>query len=501
MSTPEPPRPQPHRIVRRHHANAPARAALRAARCLLTVLPLATGCLVGPHYQRPLSRLPQDLGDAPHRATPGTTNVISTIEAGWWHAFHDPILDRLQSLANTNNPDLHLAEARLREARALWSEARFDLAPTTHATAGYENTQGSVVSSSGGATRDARHNEVYRAGFDATWELDLFGRVRRSIEATRATVASVEAVRDDVLISLRAEVAANYLSLRGFQAQLAATRASATNQAASLNLVETLRDGGRTTQLDVSRASAQLNATLAIAPPIEAAIDRSIHHLGILCGLPPRELAGTLLPHAPIPVATNNLTPPDPAELLRRRPDVRAAERNLAATTARIGVDVADLFPRVTFSGRIAMEAARIGRIDDGGTDSWGFGPRISWSALDLGKARQRVKASTARSEAALAQYEHTVLLVLEETENALANYTRQTHRLALLRAAARDALQAVSLARQRYEDGLTDFLTVLDAERVVLTQDTELAATEANVGVATIALYKTLGGGWAPAD
>lgn len=470
--------------------------------CCLALIPILAGCLVGPTYRTPpATNLPPHLGSKAATSTPTTpTNTPPVLDAEWWRAFHDPLLDQLQSQASTNNLDLRRAEARLREARALWNEARFDLAPTVRANASYENVQASVATSPANASRENRHNEVYRAGFDATWELDLFGRVRRNVEATRATVAAVEAVRDDVLVSVRAEVAANYLTLRGLQNQLEVTRANATNQAANLKLVETLRDGGRATQLDVARASAQLNATLAASPPFEASIDRAIHHLGVLCGRPPRDLADSLHPHTPIPTITGDITPPDPAELLRRRPDIRAAERNLAAATARIGVEVADLFPRVTVNGRVAMEASRLGRFDDGGTDAWGFGPRISWAGFDIGRVRQRVKAASAKADGALTEYERTVLLALEETENALVNLDRQARRLALLRAANGDALQATTLARQRYEDGITDFLTVLDAERVLLVQSLEVSAAEANVGLATVGLYKALGGGWKPA-
>jgi multidrug efflux system outer membrane protein len=464
---------------------------------LLGLLLSLGACTVGPDYRTPTASLPDRI--APLTGIPSAST--SLVDSQWWAAFQDPLLDQLQSAATTNNLDLVRASARLREARALWNEARFDYAPTITAEAQYLNTQSSVAAAPPTLSRDQRHIELYRGGFDATWELDLFGRVRRNVEATRATVEAVSATRDDVLISVRAEVAANYVALRGLQAQLAAARDSAANQAASLKLAETLRDGGRGTQLDVARAESQLNGTLATIPPFEAAIDRTIHRLGVLAGQPPRHFFNQLSPAQVVPIVPSLPIPPEPAELLRRRPDIRAAEQSLAADTARIGVQVADLFPRVTVQGRIGLEASRLSGLDNSGTDVWGFGPTISWAAFDLGRVRQRIRAANARAEGTLATYQQTVLLALEETENALRTYERQVQRLALLGKAVSAASEAATLARQRYEDGVADFLAVLDAERVQLLQQVELAGAQANAATAAIAIYKTFGGGWAIPD
>ncbi len=459
----------------------------------LAFLLLLGACAVGPDYRPPTPVVPDRI--TPLDGVPSAES--SLVQSNWWAAFHDPVLDQLQTVAATNNLDLARASARLREARALWNESRFDFVPTVTASAQYQNTQSSVAASPPNFSREQRHIELYRAGFDATWELDLFGRVRRSVEATHATVEAVQATHDDILISLRAEVAANYVVLRGLQAQLDAARDSATNQAASLHLAKTLRDGGRGTQLDVARAESLWNGTLATIPPLEAAIDRTIHRLGILAGQLPRHFLDILTPHQPVPTVPDLPIPPSPGDLLRRRPDIRAAERSLAADTARIGVDVADLFPRVTFQGRIGLEANRFSGFDNGGTDAYGFGPHISWAALDIGRVRQRIRASNARAEASLATYQQTVLLALEETENALRTYERQVVRFVLLGKAVSSASEAAHLARQRYEDGVADYLAVLDAERVLLLQEVELAAAQANAASSAITIYKAFGGGW----
>lgn len=456
---------------------------------LVLIFQLA-GCAVGPNYRRPAT--PEPAAFANEAAIPAKTNAI---DEAWWRGFNDPTLERLITLASTNNQDLRLAQARLREARALWTAARFDFVPTVRANASYDNTQASIATEPT-VDRQGRHNELYRVGFDSTWELDLWGRVRRNVESARATVEAVEASRDDVLVSVRAEVAANYLELRGNQAQLSVARRNSTNQAETLKLAEALRDGGQGTQLDVARSRSLLNATLAIIPPLEASVEEAKHRVAVLCGQPPTALnrefeAPAVLPPGPAEMALGN-----PGELLRRRPDVRAAERSLAAATARIGVEVADMFPSVTFEGSIGLQANRFSGFSDSGIDTWGFGPHISWAALDLGRVRQRIKAADARAEGAVAIYEKTVLLALEETENSLVRFGRERQRLGYLRESERAGAEAVELARQRYRDGIADFLSVLDAERTLLSLQEQLVTSETRSATSLVAVYKALGGG-----
>lgn len=465
----------------------PTLTTLNAA-LVLALATLAAACSVGPSYVTPSPRFLNN---------PSPSTNTPPVDASWWAAFNDPILNQLQDTAATNNLDLAAASNRLLEARALWNEARFDFLPTVTSEAHYQNNQPSLYASPFTLSRGRRHMELYRAGFDATWELDVFGRVRRTVQAARATVQSVTASRDDLLVSVRAELAANYVHLRGLQTQLGAARESATNQAATLQLAEQLLSGGRGTQLDVARARSQLNGTLAAIPPLEAALDRSIHRIGVLCGHPPRTFAPLLESPAPVPTVPILPDPPQPHELLRRRPDIRAAEQSLAAATARIGIAVADLFPRITFQGRLGLEANRLSGFERSGTDSFGFGPSISWAAFDLGRVRQSIRAADARAQSTLAVYEQTVLLALEETENALRTYSRAAQHQTFLSHAATAADEAARLARQRYEDGVADYLAVLDAERVLLSQRVELARAQAETTASAIAIYKSFGGGW----
>lgn len=460
---------------------------LSGAAPALLAIALASGCAVGPDYRRPATAEPAAFVHA-------SVGQPGGIETNWWRGFNDPVLEGLVNTASTNNHDLRIASARLHEARALWTSARFDFAPTITGDNYYLNTRDSVATKPK-ETRDGRHNEVYRVGFDATWELDLWGRVRRNVEAARATVEAVRATRDDVLVAVRAEVAANYLELRGGQAQLAVARQNATNQTDTLTLAETLRDGGQGTQFDVARARAQLNTTLAAIPPIETAVELSLNRIAVLCGQSPGSLAKELSETRPLPSVPSLIGIGDPAELLRRRPDVRAAERSLAAANARIGAETADLFPAVTFVGSVGLQANRLSGFDNSGTEAWGFGPHLSWAALDLGRVRQRIDAADARTEAALAVYEQTVLLALEETENSLVALDRERRRLGFLRESEKAAVEAVDLARQRYRDGVADFLSVLDAERTLLSLQEQVVTSETRSATRLVAVYKALGG------
>jgi multidrug efflux system outer membrane protein len=288
-------------------------------------------------------------------------------------------------------------------------------------------------------------------------------------------------------------VVANYLELRGVQSHLEVATRNATNQSLTLNLAVALRDGGQGTQLDVARARALHNETLASIPPLELAADRAIHRISVLCGLTPTQLRGDLSPRAPIPQAREWTVPSDPSSWIQRRPDIRAAERSLAAATERIGIQTADLFPRVTFTGSIGLQAKSIGAMADDGSDTFSFGPHITWAALDLGRVRQRIKAADARATQALDSYEQTVLLALEEAENSLIALNRERQRLGYITEAERAATEAAGLARQRYRDGIADYLSVLDAERTLLNLQEQLVTTQTQSNTRLVAVFKAL--------
>jgi multidrug efflux system outer membrane protein len=444
---------------------------------------------VGPNYRKPIVQAPAEFAN---QDRPGISAEM--VEVDWWHGFRDTRLNALVAQALAENHDVRIATARLQEARALLGETRLDRLPTVTAQGDYVRQRLSEDVASESSDRDI---ELYNIGFDASWELDFFGRVRRSIEASYADAKAVEAVRRDVIVSLLAEVARNYFELRGTQNQLAVARQNAENQRQTLELTRALLDAGRGTELDVSRAEAQLNLTLSTIPLLETIIYQALHRLGVIIGQEPTALTEVLSQPLPLPDLPGLVAVGHPADLLRRRPDIRVAERNLAAATARIGVATADLFPRVTLFGSVGLEASSFAGLWEGGSDTFAVGPSIFWAAFDLGRVRARIRAADARTEAALAQYEQRVLLALEETENSLVNFNRQQVRHHLLRAAAQASEKASDLARLRYQAGVADFLTFLDAERTLLVAQDRLAESETRTATALIAVYKALGGGW----
>jgi outer membrane protein, multidrug efflux system len=268
-----------------------------------------------------------------------------------------------------------------------------------------------------------------------------------------------------------------------------------------LDLTNALLEGGRGTELDTSRAEAQLTSTLASIPPLETTVKRAIYRLGVLIGQQPTALDAELSQPRPLPALPTLVALGRPEDLLRRRPDIRVTERNLATATANIGVVTADLFPRVTFTGSIGIQAGSFLGLGQGGSDRFTVGPGIFWAAFDLGRVRARIRAADAQTEASLAQYEQRVLLALEETDGALIDFNRQQARRELLRASAQASEKATSLARLRYQSGVADFLTVLDAERTLLEAQDRLADSETLTATALVAVYKALGGGWEIAE
>ncbi len=452
-----------------------------------------SGCAAGPNYHPPQTQVSAAFANG------GATNFAAApVAVTWWRGFNDATLNQLVDRAVATNHDLRIATARLREARALRSQAVLDLAPTITGSAGYNKSLASKDSIPFfSVPRSARELQLYSAGFDATWEVDLFGRVRRSVEASTADVAAAEASRRDVLVSLIAEVARNYFELRGTQNELDVARRNVTNQQDTLDITLAKLKAGRATELDAARARSQLNATLALVPPLQASIKENIYRLSVLIGQPPATLEPELASPAPIPALPALVNLGRPEELLRRRPDIRAAERSLAAATARIGVETADLFPRVTFNGNLGVSAGEVSGLFKSGADTYSFGPQITWAALDLGRVRARMQAAHAEADAQLATYEKTVLTALEETEDMLVEFDRAQARRDYLIASARAAEDAVALANQRYQSGIDEFLTVLDAQRTQLSIQEQLAQSQLKTATSLVAVYKALGGGW----
>ncbi|MDO9104557.1 MAG: efflux transporter outer membrane subunit [Methylovulum sp.] len=467
-----------------HTPNKPFRMAWLAALLL-------NACAVGPDYRPPSI-------DTGHHFSHAATPEFSAqgVELAWWKLFSDPLLTRLVDQTVQHNYDIKSAAASLREARALYLEAGLNLAPTITAHANYTEQQRSTAALNNRAFVP-RELKLYNTGFDAYWEIDFFGRVGRNVTASSNETDAQEASLRDLSISLIAELARNYFELRGLQNQLDVAKKNIHNQSLTLDITRTRLDSGRGTELDTSRASAQLDSTRATVPALESAVYRTIHRLSVLTGQLPGALAQQLAAPAPLPKIPKTIHIGDPAELLRRRPDIRIAERSLAAATERIGIATADLFPRVSFVGTLALEANTLSGLGASGSDAYSLGPRISWAALDLGRVYARIKAADAHAEASLAQYRQTVLNALEETENALVNYNRERARRALLVTAAQASEKADALAHLRFEEGVADFLTVLDTELRLLQDQELLAQSETATATALVAVYKALGGGW----
>jgi outer membrane protein, multidrug efflux system len=449
-----------------------------------------TGCAVGPDYHRPSTPV-----DA-HYANAGQPGLAEdTAIERYWTSFSDPLLDSLVDDAVGHNKDLATAAANLRAARAARRLAGFDQFPTATFSGGYTHNLYAEQQLPFVDQHD-REFDTADAGFDALWELDLFGRVRRNVEAARADVGAAAATLQDARVSVIAEVARDYFVLRGLQDQLALTLRNADNQLNTLKLTRVRLEAGRGNELDTARAEAQWRNTLASIPTLEASIATTMYRLSVLTGRQPAALSSRLeaQPAPKLPVLNSIGTP---EQLLRRRPDIRIAERRLAGATARIGVNVGDLFPKVTLTGSFGYVAPTFSQFGEAQAKFFSIGPGISWAAFDLGRVQARISSARAETDAALSTYEGAVLNALEDTEGALVSYGRsQSHRDSLAAAAA-SSDKAADLARKRFEGGLVDFLEVLDAERTALTAELLHSQSRTDEATSLIAVYKALGAGW----
>ena len=411
-------------------------------------------------------------------------------DPAWWTEFDDPVLDSLVRASLSANLDVRAAVARLDQARAVFDDVKLDRFPTVTVGASVDRREQALP----GLSDTPVDTTTYRAGFDAFWEVDLFGRVRSAVRAAGANAQRFEAALEDVRVSVAAEVARNYFELRGLQQQVAVTERSLANARETLRLTEVRRDAGIGEEQDVASARARVFAVEGILPPLTAAIAEREHRLAVLNGVRPGELTADLSPRA-YPTLAKALPLGDVAALLRRRPDVRAAERRLAAAAANEGVAAADLFPRITISGVLGFLAGRGSLFGTADSRAWAVTPALTWAAFDLGSVRARLRGAEAVTREAVADYEHTVLRALEETENALSTYREQQRRLVSLADQARESNRAASIARVRYREGVADFLALLDAERTELQAREAVALAESNVFTGVVGIYKSLGG------
>ena len=455
------------------------------------------GCAVGPNYHKPEVSTPAQWGEP--LASGETNSVAST--AGWWRNFHDSELDSLVGRAVKSNLDLQIAQARVKEARAEYGVAVGNLWPSVDASGSYAHQRQSqnqpLLASVPPSFDIPLGNNVFQSGFDASWEIDVFGGQRRAVESAKAQVSAIEFGERDVLVSLLGDVAVNYVEARGYQRQLEIANENIQAQEQSLAITQRRFEHGLVSNLDVQQASTLLASTRATVPTLETSLAASIHRLGVLLGQPPEALQTELSTVAPIPAAPPEVPVGLPSELLLRRPDVAQAERQFAAATANIGVAKADLFPKFSLTSAAGLESVSASDWFEAGSRYWSAGPTVQWNIFDGGRIRANIRVQDARQEEALDTYEKTALSAFEDVENALVAYAKEQVRRRSLEDAVKSSQESLHLANKLYANGLTDFINVLDAERSLYEAEDALANSDIAVSADVVALYKSLGGGW----
>ena len=452
---------------------------------VLLLLALAGCTAVGPDYRAPVVAAPAAWNAPVFGGLASGKNDSATL-ARWWETLDDPFLSKLIQVAASQNLGVKQARAGIRKARAQRMGSRAAVFPTVDAT-------GSVKKSG----TDAGESDLYSTGFDASWEIDIFGGVRRSVEASQADLDASRENLSHVMVSLLAEVAVSYIDLRTDQARLAVVDARVAVQQQTVELVEAAYQAGSGDALAVEQARTSLQSARAEIPELKTSLENSLNSLSVLTGQAPGALHDHLSVTAPLPDVSAELSVGVPAETLRRRPDVRKAERTLAAETARVGVATADLYPRFTLSGSIGLEALRLDELVRSASRTWGLGPSVRWAVFDSGVVRSRIDIQSAVQEQALLAYEAAILGALEEVENALVAYAREQEKGRLIQSAVRSARSAAELVDQQYRAGMVGFVVVLDAQRTLLSLETQQVQSRGNLLSDLVRIYKALGGGW----
>lgn len=448
--------------------------------CLLGL----TGCMVGPDYIPPRTSTPADWV--------GTTSTQPAKLTHWWRMFKDPELARLVEEALAANLDARLAEARLRESRTARDVAAGGMLPTVNSSAGYQRTRTAVSVNT--PPEDA---DLYQAGFDAIWEVDIFGGIRRNIESANATLQATQESLRDVQISLVAEVARNYIQLRGFQQQIEVAEENLRAERHTADITRQKQVAGFVGTLDVANADAQVATTRSQIPVLQVSAQQAIYSLSVLLARPPAYLLGELSKPEQLPV-----TPPDvpaglPSDLLRRRPDIRQAEAQLHAATARIGVAEADLFPKFSLTGNLSWQSNLLHDWFTESSQASSFGPAMNWAIYQGGAIRSNIRVQEALRDQSFITYRKTVLIALQDVENALFAYGKEKEHRQALSEAVSASRKAVDVSMQLYSAGQTDFLNVLQAQASLYASQNALVQSNSSACQDVITLYKALGGGW----
>ena len=463
---------------------------------------IVSGCAaVGPNYVPPAPKVPASFAEATVSTPMGKAQ---TIDDAWWKNLGDPVLEGLLKEALTSAPSIAEAQARVREARALAGIAGAGRFPTADAGGEYERNLGSKNVPTGvppGGLGPGIHSNLWQAGFDASWEIDIFGGERRTVEAAAANYEAVTDDRADVVLTLLAEVARNYVELRGAQRRIAVAHKDLAIERDLQALTQSLLAAGLAPQQDLLRAQAQVSDIEAAIPEFETEERAAAYRIAALIARPFAEMATELSMPRPIPQAVSEVPVGLPSELLERRPDVRAAERRIAAANARIGMAQADLYPHFSLTAVTGLESLDFTSFSSASSGYYQIGPGISWRIFDAGRIRFEVRAESARTDAAAAAYQRSVLNAFRDVETALISYANAKIRRNNLAAESAADAQATEIARLLYEKGLESFLPVLDAERSLYAADDQLAQSERDSALALIAMYKSLGGGWQTAS
>jgi outer membrane protein, multidrug efflux system len=483
-------------VGRSRRAARRIRTALRCPGLLVPALLVLQGCLVGPDYVPPDTQMPdrwsQELSEG---LTEGKADLRT-----WWTTLGDPTLDRLIERSTFANLDVKQAVAQILQARAQLGIATGEIAPTVDAQGQIQTSRISNNVAAGTAPPQHRTDTFYSLGLDATWEIDLWGRIRRNIESADASIgAQIEDYRD-VLVVLYSDVAQTYVQIRTLQARIASALDNVGTQQGALELTINRNRAGLAPDLDVRQAELNLATTQAFVPTLREALAQNVNSLAVLLGEFPSALQAELEQIAPIPSPPAEVVLGLPLELLRQRPDIRQAEREIAAQTAQIGVATGDLYPALSLSGAFAFESFSSSDLFKWESRAFQFGPTVQWNIFDAGRIRSNIVLQEALTEEFLASYEETVLSAVEEVESAMAAYVQELQRREFLQRSVVAARASVDLVDTLYRSGLTDFQNVLDTQRSQFTQEDALAESQGLVVQNLIQLYQALGGGWGQA-
>ena len=470
---------------------------LKDATRAMTVFPLLlcfciSGCMVGPDFTRSEPAVPDTWVDANAESATQPAAAEAALQE-WWTVFNDAKLTALVQEAFQSNLDLQIATTRIRQARASRGIARSGIGPTVDASGSFRRSQ----AASGGSGMKSPTVNNYQAGFDAGWEIDIFGGVRRGIEAADAQLQATVENRRDILVTLAAEVARNYIELRTYQQRLAIARKNLKTQEHSAELTRKRFEGGFVSGLDVANADAQVATTEAQVPLLESAARQTTYALSVLVGREPGALVSDLSETVAMPLVPPAAPIGVPSDLLRRRPDILLAEADIHAATANIGVAKADLYPRVTINASIGWNSGNSGDLFNSLSRFWSFGPSVSWNLFQTGRTLSNVELRKALQDEFILAYRKTVLTAIQEVENALVASTKEQEHRKSLQAAVVANRKAAKLATELYTQGHTGFLNVLSAQRALYSSEDSLAQSNQAMAVQLITLYKALGGGW----